>query len=91
MFIFSVIQVALYYLLNLMLLLLTLRAVFSWVSFGPKGNPFYTFFCVLTEPLVAPTRKLLDRFPQYQSLPIDMSVFLTMLVLGMIQRFILML
>jgi uncharacterized protein YggT (Ycf19 family) len=65
--------------------LLILRAITSWIPGGPKGNPLFTFFVTLTEPIVAPVRALMDRFSPKSSLPIDMSVFVTYLVLLLIQ------
>lgn len=72
-----------------MLGLLAIRAVLSWFPGGPSGNPLYSFFCRMTEPYVAPVRRLFDRFPSYNSLPVDMSVFATCLILILLQRIVL--
>ena len=58
-----------------------IRVLFAnWVDEeSPSG--FYIFCCAVTEPIVAPTRRLLDRFPAVQELPIDLSYVATVIIL----------
>ena len=38
-----------------------------------------------TEPFILPVRKLLERFGLFQGTPLDVSFFITTLLLGMLQ------
>lgn len=84
-----IIKIAFSYLIDLMLILLAIRAILSWFPGGPMGNPIYSFFCRLTEPYIAPVRSLIDRFPSYNTMPVDLSIFATGLFLILIRRIVL--
>lgn len=59
------------------------RAVMSWFP-GGSDSVIGTVAYTVTEPLVIPVRKLLDRFESVKNFPIDMSFFVTFLLLSII-------
>jgi len=71
---------------QLLVLLLLVRVVMS-MFVGEEGasSRIYVFCCAVTEPVVAPTRRLLDRVPALQDSPIDFSYLATAFILIMIE------
>lgn len=69
-----------YYLLSALQLMMLARAVVSWVL-PDDDNAFTRFVTGVTEPLITPVRMLLERFEFVQELPIDISFFVTCLLL----------
>ena len=67
-----------------LLLLMFVRAIFSWF---PTENPgkLQRIIFHMTEPAIAPVRKFLWRMGWFQGLPIDMSLMFTYLLLGLLQ------
>ena len=67
-----------------LLLLMFVRAIFSWF---PSENPgkLQRVIFHMTEPVILPVRKFLWRMGWFQGLPIDMSFMVTYLVLGLLQ------
>lgn len=61
------------------------RAVMSMYADDESPSRFYIFCCAVTEPVVAPTRRLLERIPSLQESPIDFSFFATAFVLVLIE------
>ena len=53
--------------------------ILSW--FFDSDGKFVKFLYVLTEPAIMPIRKLLEKLNWFQGLPIDMSFFVTYLIL----------
>jgi YggT family protein len=64
--------------LSLVFWMLILRAILSWVSQG--GNPFELVIAQLTEPLLAPIRKIIPPFGG-----LDLSVLIAIIALQFIQ------
>lgn len=70
------------------------RAVFSWIPIGGDGKfgdfleKLGNFLYYLTEPIIIPFRKLLDRFDAVRSFPLDIPFFVAFLVINMITLFI---
>ena len=70
------------------------RAVLSWIPLGGDGklNGFLenlgSFLYCLTEPIIIPFRKLIDRFDSLRSFPLDIPFFVAFLVINMITLFI---
>ena len=66
-------------------LLLFIRALLSWIPAGSNSGirSIYDLLATITEPVVSPCRKILDRF--YQG-PIDFSLFFAMLVVELAIR-----
>ena len=64
-----------------------IRAVLCW--FVPGGdNPVMNFLISVTEPVIFPVRALLDRFESLRRFPIDISFFVTFILLSIIQSFL---
>ena len=57
-----------------------LRALLSWFV-ADDGNPFYNFTVMVTEPVILPVRALLERFEFVRGLPVDVSFFVTFILL----------
>ena len=56
------------------------RAIMSWFS-PDEDNKIAQFLFVVTEPLVYPLRKLLQKFDFFNNIPIDMSFMFAMIIL----------
>ena len=61
-----------------------LRAILSWLPFD-DNSILVRFTYAVTEPLIIPIRALLERSQTVQMLPIDLSFFVTFLLLSFIQ------
>lgn len=71
-------------LLTVLQLLMFVRAIASWIM--PDGdNAFINFVNTVTEPLIYPVRALLERFEFVRNMPIDISFFVTYLILVAVQ------
>ena len=84
-------EYALYILVKLVNLMLSavqicmlLRAILSWLPFD-DDSALVRFTYAVTEPLVMPIRSLLERFETIQMMPLDMSFFVTYILLSIIQ------
>lgn len=71
--------------LQVLLWSILLRTVLSLYADEDSPSGFYIFCCAVTEPIVAPTRRLLFRIPALEELPIDLSYFATALILILIE------
>ena len=67
--------------------LLLARAILSWLPLD-EDNPFENFLYAVTEPVIAPVRALIEHFGWFEGLPIDMSFFITFILLSVIQIFL---
>ena len=70
-------------LLSALELCMLIRAVLSWFPIR-DDNPILRFVCMVTEPLIAPIRALFDRMGWFRNFPLDMSFFVTFLLLSAI-------
>ena len=68
--------------LSVLQLAMLIRAVMSW--FPTESNRFENFLYAITEPLIFPVRKLFERMNWFQGLPIDVSFFVTYLLLSIL-------
>ena len=68
-------------LLSAIELCMLVRAVLSWFPIR-DDNPFLRFVCMVTEPLIAPIRALFDRTGLFRNFPLDMSFFVTFLLIS---------
>ena len=75
--------VAVYYVSDIAQTLMLVRAILSWFP-NFSGGKFSYFLYELTEPLIAPIRKLLSKTSLGNSM-IDISFLITFLVLFLIQ------
>ena len=63
-------------------LAMLLRAILSWFPMEP--NKFTDFLFGVTEPVIYPVRRLMEKMNWLQGLPIDMSFMITYLLLSVI-------
>jgi uncharacterized protein YggT (Ycf19 family) len=68
--------------LSVFQLAMLIRAIMSW--FPGDSNKFEIFLYAITEPLILPVRKLFERLNWFQELPIDVSFFVTYLLLSIV-------
>lgn len=61
------------------------RAILSWFMQGETSR-FTVFLYVITEPLILPVRRLIDRMGWFQGSPIDFSFLITNLLLVMMME-----
>lgn len=67
--------------------LMLARAILSWLPLD-EDNPIENFLYMVTEPVIAPVRALIEHFGWFEGLPIDMSFFITFILLSVIQIFL---
>ena len=60
-----------------------IRAILSWFPVN-DDNLLSRIAFVVTEPIIAPIRKLLDRLGWFRNLPIDMSFLVAVLLLSLV-------
>jgi len=65
-------------------LLMFARALLSWFPID-EDSPILIFLHAVTEPFILPVRMLLERFEFFASSPIDLSFFVTFLLISMLQ------
>ncbi len=73
-----------YYFVVAMQFLMLFRALLSWFPIR-EDSPLSTFLHAVTEPIVTPVRLLLERFEAVKRMPIDISFFVAMMILVLIQ------
>ena len=74
-----------WFLLELLILLMVGRAVLSWLPLD-EDSAIFRFLYTVTEPLVVPVRMLLERFSFFRDSPLDISYAITMLLLFLLQE-----
>ena len=67
--------------------LMIIRAILSWIPMD-EDNRIDAFLYAVTEPVIMPVRALLDRFGLFEGMPIDMSFFITFVLLSIIKMFL---
>ena len=67
-----------------------LRAILSWFDTGRGGfiSALTGILTMVTEPIILPVRFLLSRIPAASNLPIDLSFFITFILLSLLQVFL---
>ncbi len=65
-------------------MLMIVRMLLSWMPVD-DDSPILNFVYAMTEPLILPVRLVLERSETVQALPIDLSFFISFLLLGIIQ------
>ena len=60
---------------GILLVAITLRIVFSWISLDPS-NPLYTITHDITEPILAPIRQFMPRIGMFDFSPMVASILL---------------
>lgn len=71
-------------LLGAIQLLMFVRALLSWFPIDEE-NPILQFVTAATEPFIIPVRALLERVEFIASSPIDISFFVTFILLSVLQ------
>ena len=71
-------------LISAVLMLMLLRAILSWFPLDEESG-FAQFLFVTTEPFILPVRAILEQFEFFRSMPIDMSFFITALLLSFLR------
>ena len=61
-----------------------IRAIMSWLPLDEDSH-LVSFVMMVTEPVIAPVRMLLDRFDWVQELPIDISFLVAFMLLSIVQ------
>lgn len=59
------------------------RALLSWFP-GTEDSAFAGFVAMITEPFIIPIRALFERFGWFDGLPIDISFFVTYILLALL-------
>ena len=67
--------------------LMLARAIISWLPID-EDNPIVSFLYGVTEPVIMPVRALLNRLGLFEGLPIDMSFFITFILLSVLEMFL---
>ena len=70
--------------LGAVLFAMMIRAILTLIMMGEE-NRFSMLLYYFTEPFVLPVRRILERLGLFQGTPIDVSFFLTTILLAMIQ------
>ena len=63
------------------------RAILSWLPIK-EDNPFLLFVTMVTEPIVAPIRRLFEKMGWFQGIPIDVSFFVAYLLLTVVSAIV---
>ena len=79
-----VITATLSLLLSAIQLLMLIRAILSWFPMEEDSNLIH-FIYMATEPVILPVRSLLDHFGLFEGMPIDMSFFITFMLISIIR------
>ena len=74
--------------IEIITLLMFIRAILSWFPVADRSSRFMSFLYMVTEAVISPVRRLLDRFEALKRFPIDVSFLATYLLLHLIQSFL---
>ena len=79
-----VISTTVRYLIGVVQFLMFARAIISWLPID-EDNPIVNFLYAVTEPVILPVRAVIERFGWFEGMPIDMSFFITFLLLSILE------
>ena len=79
----AIVRAAALSLIELISLLLFVRAILSWFT-GISGGRLYEILCFLTEPILMPFRILFDKLGIGRTFPLDLSFLATILTLQLL-------
>lgn len=79
----DVLRVSTRYFFNIIEILIFIRIIMSWISPGYSRNPLTAFIFNVTEPILAPFRRLLQKSP-FGGGMIDFSPIIAILVIRVI-------
>lgn len=69
--------------LMLLQIAMLVRAVLSWFPSG-SGSAIGELAYTVTEPVIAPVRRFLERFPSIRNFPFDISFLVTFMLISML-------
>lgn len=75
---------AVYFLVTALQTMMFFRAILSWLPFDEEST-LNRFLYTVTEPVILPIRKILERFKLFQGSPFDISFFIAFFVLVFLQ------
>ena len=78
-----VLRTAAFYFLMALLAAMFVRAVLSWLPLS-EGNTLETIVYAVTEPFIIPVRFLLERIEWVKNAPLDVSFFVTFLIISLL-------
>ena len=84
---FLMVRVTLRLLITCIEFVMVLRALLSWFPID-EDSALLRFLYAVTEPVIYPIRALLDRLGWFQDFPLDISFFLTFVLLSVLRMFI---
>lgn len=73
--------------ISVLLLAMLIRAVMSWFI-SDEDSRFVRFITLITEPAIMPVRSLFEKMGWFQGLPIDISFYISYLLLSLLQLFL---
>ena len=71
--------------IEIVTILMFIRAILSWFPVVDRSSKIMSFIYMVTEAVISPVRRFLDRFDSLKSFPIDISFLATYLILHLIQ------
>ncbi len=71
--------------IEIITLLMFIRAILSWFPVVDRSSRFMSFLYMVTEAVISPVRRLLNRFEAIRRFPIDVSFLVTYLLLHLLQ------
>ena len=71
--------------LDVIMVAMLARAILSWFTFSEGANKIGSFLYMLTEPLILPVRALFSRLGWFEGIPLDISFFVTVLLLSLLR------
>lgn len=74
---------AICYLIDIISILIVVRSVLSWLPLG-GDNAINNFLITMTEPVIAPVRKLLYKFEFSREMPVDFAPVIAIIFLYII-------
>ncbi len=82
--VFYVLTATVSYLITAIQFLMFARAILSWLPID-EDNSIVNFLYAVTEPVIMPVRSVIERFGWFEGMPIDMSFFITFLLLSILE------
>lgn len=82
-FMLHVLFLACGYLVDFIMLLIVVRALLSWLPLSPS-NGIIRFLDMMTEPVVSPIRRLLNKSETVSQLPVDFSPVIAVIILSIL-------
>ena len=75
-------------LIEIVTLLMLIRAILSWFPVVDRSSKIMSFIYMVTDAVTSPVRSVLDRFDSLRNFPIDISFLATYVLLHLVQIFL---